>query len=196
MRIRSIATVAIVAIAVLGACSSDSDEGPVDTIATLETTAATTVVSTTTTTEAPTLEDVTLDFTNCMRDSGIEMPDITFDADGQPVIGAALTDGLDFFDPGFQTALAACRPILAEAGEGVELQHDPELIASVTDELNEFSVCMRDNGVELWPDPLPTFTGSEIPFPMAEMAVAFSDTEFPDAMEACQDLAAFPGVGG
>jgi hypothetical protein len=114
-----------------------------------------------------------------MRDSGIEMPDITFDAEGQPVIGAALTDGLDFFDPGFQTALASCRTILAEAGEGVELQLDPELIASVTDQLNEFSICMRDSGVELWPDPLPTFTGSEIPFPMAEMAAAFADAESP-----------------
>ena len=193
---RAIVPAAILCLAVLGACSSDSDEGPADTIATLETTATTTVGSTTSTTEAPTLEEVTLDFTDCMRDSGIEMPDITFDAEGQPVIGAALTDGLDFFDPGFQTALASCRTILAEAGEGVELQLDPELIASVTDQLNEFSICMRDSGVELWPDPLPTFTGSEIPFPMAEMAAAFADADFSEAMEACQDLAAFPGVGG
>lgn len=176
-------------------CSSDSDEGPTDTVATLETTPPT-VVDTTATTAAPTLDEVALDFTQCMRDAGIDMPDITFDADGQPVLSAALTENFDLLDPQFQAALATCRPIFAEAGEGIELQLDPELIASVTDQLNEFSVCMRENGVELWPDPLPTFTGSEIPFPMVEMGQAFADPEFPDALEACQDLAVFPGLGG
>jgi hypothetical protein len=73
---------------------------------------------------------------------------------------------------------------------------DPELLAEVTDQLNEYAVCMRDNGVETWPDPLPTFTGTEIPFPIAEMAEAFNDPEFSDALEACQDLVAFPGIGG
>lgn len=180
---------------VLAACGSDSDEGPTDTVATLETTPPT-VVDTTSTTAAPTLDEVALDFTQCMRDAGIDMPDITFDADGQPVISAELTENFDLLDPAFQTALATCRPIFAEAGEGIELQLDPEIIATVTDQLNEFSVCMRDNGVELWPDPLPTFTGSEIPFPMDQMGQAFVDPEFADALEACQELAVFPGLGG
>ena len=179
----------------LASCSSDSADGPTDTVATLESTSPT-VVDTTATTAPPTLEEVTLDFTACMRDRGIDLPDITFDAEGQPVISASMAEEFDMLDPEFQTALASCRTIFAEAGEGVELQLDPELIASLTDQLNEFSVCMRDNGVDLWPDPLPTFTGSEIPFPMTEMAQAFVDPEFPDAMEACQDLAAFPGMGG
>ena len=86
--------------------------------------------------------------------------------------------------------------IFSEAGAGVELQLDPELLAEVTDQLTEYAVCMRDNGVESWPDPLPTFTGSEIPFPMAEMGEAFNDPEFSAALEACQDLVAFPGIGG
>jgi len=184
----------LILLVMLASCGSNSEEDPTDSIATLESTSPS-VVDTTSSSESPSLEEVTLDFTDCMRDSGIDMPDITFDADGQPVISASVAEDLDLLDPEFQAALASCRTVFAEAGEGVELQLDPELIATLTDQLNEFSVCMRDNGVEMWPDPLPTFTGSEIPFPMAEMAQAFADSEFPDAMEACQDLAAFPGLG-
>jgi len=182
-------------IMLLAACSSGETEPTMDTIATLETSTSTTG-DTTTTTEAPTLEEVALDFTNCMRDNGIDIPDITFDAEGQPVISASLAEEFDLLDTEFQTALAACRGIFSAAGEGVELQLDPELLAGITDQLNDYAVCMRDNGVETWPDPLPTFTGAEIPFPMAEMAQAFNDPEFPDALEACQDLVAFPGIGG
>jgi hypothetical protein len=184
-------------LAVSAACSSGGTESTSDTIATLETTTSTTAAAiTTTTTEPPTLEEVSLEFTQCMRDSGVEIPDITFDADGQPVISAALSEEFDLLDTAFQTALSSCRGIFAEAGEGVELQLDPELVAGITDQLTEWAVCMRDNGVEGWPDPLPTFSGTEIPFPMAEMAQAFNDPEFSDAMEACEDLVAFPGIGG
>jgi hypothetical protein len=181
---------------VVAACSSGETESTTDTIATLETTTSTTAASTTTTTEPPTLEEVALDFTQCMRDKGVDMPDITFDADGQPVISGALADEFDLFDAEVQAALSSCRGIFAEAGEGVELQLDPELVAEVTDQLTEWAACMRDNGVEDWPDPLPTFSGTEIPFPMAEMAAAFNDPEFADAMDACEDLVAFPGIGG
>jgi hypothetical protein len=181
---------------VASACGSGETESTTDTIATLETTTSTIAASTTTTTEAPNLEEVALEFTQCMRDNGVDMPDITFDADGQPVISGALAEEFDLFDAEVQTALSTCRGIFAEAGEGVELQLDPELIAEVTDQLTEWAVCMRDNGVENWPDPLPTFSGTEIPFPMAEMAAAFNDPEFADAMEACEDLVAFPGIGG
>jgi len=193
-KLRTLAWAAVLMLLVAG-CGSSETEPTTDTIATLETSTSTTGAATTTT-EAPSLEEVALDFTACMRDKGIDIPDITFDADGQPVISAALTEEFDLLDTEFQTALAACRGIFSEAGEGVELQLDPELLAAVTDQLNEYAVCMRDNGVEMWPDPLPTFTGSEIPFPMAEMAEAFNDPEFGDALEACQDLVAFPGIGG
>jgi hypothetical protein len=179
------------------ACSSGESDTTTDTIATLETTTSTTVAeTTTTTTEPPTIEEVALEFTACMRDNGVDIPDITFDADGQPVISGALAEEFDLLDAEFQTALSSCRSIFAEAGEGIELQLDPELVAEVTDQLTEWAACMRDNGVEEWPDPLPTFSGTEIPFPMAEMAQAFSDPEFADAMEACEDLVAFPGIGG
>lgn len=185
---------AAVAMMLLAACSSGETDPTTDTIATLESSTSTT--GATTTTEAPSLEEVALDFTECMRDNGIDIPDITFDADGQPVISASLAAEFDLLDAEFQAALNGCRGIFSEAGEGVELQLDPELLAEVTDQLNEYAVCMRDNGVESWPDPLPTFSGTEIPFPMAEMGEAFNDPEFSDALEACQDLVAFPGIGG
>ena len=186
--------VAAVVMLLVTACGSGETDPTTDTIATLETSTSTT--GATTTTEAPDLEEVALDFTECMRENGIEIPDITFDADGQPVISASLAQEFDLLDTQFQTALSTCRVIFSEAGAGVELQLDPELLAEVTDQLTEYAVCMRDNGVEAWPDPLPTFTGSEIPFPMAEMGEAFNDPEFSVALEACQDLVAFPGIGG
>jgi hypothetical protein len=186
--------VATVVMLLLAACSSGETDPTTDTIATLETSTSTT--GATTTTEAPDLEEAALDFTECMRENGIDIPDITFDADGQPVISASLAQEFDLLDTQFQTALSTCRVIFSEAGAGVELQLDPELLAEVTDQLTEYAVCMRDNGVESWPDPLPTFTGSEIPFPMAEMGEAFNDPEFSAALEACQDLVAFPGIGG
>jgi hypothetical protein len=180
---------------VTAACGSSETDSTTDTIATLETSTSTTGAATTTT-ESPSLEEVALEFTECMRDNGIDIPDITFDADGQPVISGALAEEFDLLDAQFQTALNSCRGIFSEAGEGVELQLDPELLAEVTDQLTEYAACMRDNGVESWPDPLPTFSGTEIPFPMAEMGEAFNDPEFSGAMEACQDLVAFPGIGG
>jgi hypothetical protein len=186
--------VAAIVMLLLAACSSGETDPTTDTIATLETSTSTT--GATTTTEAPDLEEAALDFTECMRENGIEIPDITFDADGQPVISASLAQEFDLLDTQFQAALSTCRVIFSEAGAGVELQLDPELLAEVTDQLTEYAVCMRDNGVESWPDPLPTFTGSEIPFPMAEMGEAFNDPEFSVALEACQDLVAFPGIGG
>ena len=88
--------VAAVVMLLLAACSSGETDPTTDTIATLETSTSTT--GATTTTEAPDLEEVALDFTECMRENGIDIPDITFDADGQPVISASLAQEFDLLD--------------------------------------------------------------------------------------------------
>ncbi|MGZ8611980.1 MAG: hypothetical protein ACXWX0_06895 [Actinomycetota bacterium] len=56
-------------------------------------------------------QDVMLEYAQCMRDHGVDMPDPDFSGGGG-FIGMA--EGADLDDPDFQAADEACRPILEE----------------------------------------------------------------------------------
>jgi hypothetical protein len=128
-------------------------------------------------------EQASLEFTTCMRDEGLELPDIRVDGEGRPQLGAILED-LDTATPEFRAALSVCATILTRAG-ALELSADPELQAVIIDQLASFSQCMRDNAVEEFPDPVPGFSGTGSPYLLGE--VPFDDPDLQAATQVCQN---------
>lgn len=61
------------------------------------------------------LQDAFLEYAQCMRDNGIDMPDPDFSEGGAFAIGG---EGFDLDDPEFQAADEVCRPILEEVIPG------------------------------------------------------------------------------
>jgi ABC-type glycerol-3-phosphate transport system substrate-binding protein len=127
----------------LAACGGDSAATTTPTLPTLTEEAAG-EDSTTTTTVAVDPEEAFQDYTACMQEHGIEMPE-PGDGEGVMAIGG---DGLDI--EAFEEAGAECDPIL-EAAFG-EFELSPEQEAEMMDQQLAFAQCMRDNGVD-WPDP-------------------------------------------
>jgi len=137
-------------------------------------------------------EEGLLQFTSCMRAEGIDLPDIQVNADGQPILSTEVLENVDTQSSEFSLAFLKCVPILAESSP-VQIGADPELQAAVQDTLRDFSQCMRENGVERFPDPAPGFDGSGSPYPLT--AFDMSDPDVDAAFEACNDLISFSGVG-
>ncbi len=179
--------VLLVLIVIAAACGGD-DEPAVEEVASLNDGQA----GADQPTERLSFEDAVLGFTQCMRANGVDMPDLQVDAEGQPRIPAAALSDIDTESAEFTSAFVECASILTDAGV-VSLQSDPELLGVVQDQLTDFAACMRANGVPDFPDPNPAFDGSGSPFPLS--ALNPSDPRLVDALDACQDLLAFPTVG-
>jgi hypothetical protein len=181
-------------VASLAACGS-SDSPPTipstdDAVTTSTLAAATTV--TTLDQSRLSLEQATLEFTACMRDNGIDFPDIRIDADGRPDLGNIL-DQIDTTTSEFRQALTRCAGILTRAG-ALELTSDPELQAVIIDQLATFSECMRTNGVDDFPDPSPGFNGTGSPYPLG--LIPLDDPDFQTAVTTCQDQLGSFGLEG
>jgi hypothetical protein len=115
-----------------------------------------------------------LKFAQCMRENGIDMPDpdssgkmaMTFDAPQEKV----------------KAAQEACRQYAPSGGQ--QIRDDPEMAAN----LRKLAQCMRDNGVESYPDP----EGSM----MRITQEAGEDPDFKAAEKKCQKESAEAGPGG
>ena len=96
-------------------------------------------------------DEAALAFSECMRDEGLDFPDIGVDADGNPQLGTALQDaGLDPRSDDFSDALEACSDELDGVGFGGGrgaggLADNTEL----QDAFFELSECMRDEGFDV-----------------------------------------------
>jgi hypothetical protein len=92
------------------------------------------------------VDDAALEFSQCLRDAGLDVADIGVDADGNIDLRSALGEA----GPGnedFREAMDACRDILDGVGFGggrAQLADNTE----VADALLEFSDCLRDEGFE------------------------------------------------
>ena len=92
-------------------------------------------------------EQAMLDFAECMRDHGVDMPDPQFGPDGGGGIGLEVTPGNE---DEVEAAQEACQPILEDAMGDIEI--DPEQEAEMREQMLEFAECMRDHGIDM-PDP-------------------------------------------
>jgi hypothetical protein len=98
------------------------------------------------------VQQATLDFAQCMREHGVDMPDPTFDAEGNGQIMVRAGGPGDEIDPEqMEAANEACQPIM-EAVRGAFDAPDPEELERMKAEALEFSQCMREHGVDI-PDP-------------------------------------------
>jgi hypothetical protein len=95
-------------------------------------------------------EQALLDYAECMRDHGIDMPDPQISSeDGGGILIQQEGDGADMNPESeeFQQADEACQPILEEAMGDMEI--DPEQQAEMREQLLEFAQCMRDHGIDM-----------------------------------------------
>ncbi len=164
----------VVLVAVLGGCSPSSLPA---------TTTTSTTAATTTTTTVPTPAEAAAAFAFCMRSEGIDLPDIPLDPQGLPDL-SAVSDLMDTSITEVRAALASCASILTSA-QAINLRSDPELLAVVIEQLHRFSECMRESGVEDFPDPRPEFSGMGSPYPES---VPVGDSLFDAALTTCEEL--------
>ncbi|WP_434441790.1 hypothetical protein [Lentzea sp. E54] len=120
-------------------------------------------------------DEMGLKFAQCMRENGVPMDD------PEPGKGIQLKIGPGTSQETVQTAMEACREYNPQKnGTG---QADPQREAAV----REFAQCMRDNGVEAFPDPEPGNPGIKITRDVGQ------DPDFQTAQQACQDKLASAG---
>jgi hypothetical protein len=121
-------------------------------------------------------------FRTCLGEKGIEIEEIPFDATGHPRLDLVMAT-LDFSDPAIAEAVSVCSEHL-EAG-ALEVGDDDLLRQVILDQLNEFSHCMVELGVEGFPDPVPGFVGVGSPFPVAE--IPYAHPAFANAVTVCRE---------
>lgn len=123
------------------------------------------------------IEEVELEFAQCMREEGVDFPDP----------GGEIPQEL-YDDPNFESASQACQPILDEAIGDIELT--PEMREEMQETMLAFAECMREEGVD-YPDPQIDDSG----MPGMEMPEDWdpTDPEVQRAFEACGEIMA--GLG-
>jgi hypothetical protein len=141
----------------LAACGSDADGG--DDVASLSdadgaSTASSPSSSDGTSDEAVDPQQAMLDFAECMREQGIDMPDPEFTEDGGVMFraGGVGDDGSPSLSDraAMEEAHEACQQHLANAPMAADREgFDP---TEMEDQMLEFTQCMRDEGVDM-PDP-------------------------------------------
>lgn len=122
-------------------------------------------------------------FSECMRENGVkEFPDP--DASGRLTIDGVLNgSSLDASSPAWEQAIAACKDLQPSGFTGHKRSDDQQESAL------EFAQCMRDNGVEDFPDPSkgdPLVDTRRIPSAATSAGMSVLNA----AMQACGDRAA------
>lgn len=130
--------------------------------------------------ESASREEAVLEFTECMREHGVEMPD--------PQPGQDVIEPGDPNDPAAKEAQEACNGKLDRVAQDVSPEEDEEFREGWL----AFSECMREEGIEM-ADPQFPGTGKVL------LGIAGIDTESPAfaaAREACEDEAPEMDVDG
>jgi hypothetical protein len=140
----------------------------------------TTSVPTTTTVPLTAQQAVDV-FQSCLADRGFDVPELPLDEAGRPDL-SALADLVDQHSPEWRDALASCAAVIVASG-ALDFAGVPDLAEAVRAELLAFSVCMRSQGVEDFPDPGADFDGTKPPFPLD--SIPSDDPELGTAAEAC-----------
>jgi hypothetical protein len=127
--------------------------------------------------------DKAMKFSECMRDNGVsEFPDP--DASGELTIDGVLNgSSLDPNSPAWKEAIGACKDLQPPGFTGDHDVSDEEQEARL-----EFAQCIRDNGVEDFPDPTrdsPLVDTRRIPFAATDGGMTILNA----AMRKCGDLA-------
>lgn len=165
--------VPIVALVLAGCLAGPTGPSPTDPHPSTTTTAPTT-----TTTLA--IEQGLANYRACLGEAGVSIGEIPLDGLGRPDMTTALSE-LDLTDRGTLDALEACGPHLSSGA--LDSTSDPELRELVQRALEEFAECLRERGVDEYPDPVDDFDGIGSPFPVNR--VPWTDPALPEAVAVC-----------
>jgi len=143
--------------------------------------------------------DAMLEYAECMRDHGIDMPDPTFDDNGG--VFQTMPEGAGPEGPSeeFDAADEACQPIIEDAMPEVE-DLSPEELAERQDQLLAMAQCMRDKGYDM-PDPEIDADGRTRigrragPGSGSGTGPPEDEEQFQEDMEACSEEAGMPEGG-
>lgn len=151
----SFALIGLAAAALLSSCGGDGDAAAaLDEVATLEASVldgddaaadAATVQTEGTSDLAP--DEAALEFSQCMRDGGLDFPDLSVDAEGNIELRAAF-QSVDREADGFREVMDGCRELLRQTGFGGGRREALES-TEVQDALLEFSACVREDGFDV-----------------------------------------------
>ena len=132
-------------------------------------------------------EQALLDFTECMRDHGVDMPDPQVSGDGEGgmvvVQEAEPGDGGPEFERDskeFEDAQRECEHFMEDVVGDIEI--DPEQQAEMQEDMLAFAECMREHGVDM-PDPVFSDDG-RVEAQSGDISDIASDA-FEEASEAC-----------
>jgi hypothetical protein len=134
--------------------------------------------------------DKGMEFAECMRDNGVsEFPDP--DASGELTVDGVLNgSSLDSDAPAWKQAIGACKDLQPPGFTGDHDVGDEEQDARL-----EFAQCIRDHGVEDFPDPTrdsPMVDTRRIPSAATDGGMSILNA----AMRKCSDLGAQAGAKG
>jgi hypothetical protein len=132
-------------------------------------------------------QDALLDFAECMRDHGVDMPDPEVSGGGVAIAIGEPGSGppSDAEQAEMESAQEACQPIM-DAVESELPRPDPEQIQEMQDRALEFAQCMREHGVDM-PDPQFTDDGRITQSIGGPDGPDFDDEDFQAAQEACSE---------
>jgi hypothetical protein len=168
-KLRPLAVLAMVALIGAGCSNGSAENGSTGTASSAGTTTAT-------------AREKAVKFAECMRDNGVdEFPDP--DASGGLTIdGVVNGSSLDTSTPSWKTAIATCKDLQPPGFTGPGRRSAGQQEAAL-----EFAQCIRDNGVEDFPDPIngePLADTNRIPSASGEGGMAVLNA----AMRTCRDL--------
>jgi hypothetical protein len=124
--------------------------------------------------------DALVDYTDCMRDAGVEDFPYIEQSEG----GGIMIDGdIDPDDPVFQAAQAECAEYMEDARQEAEERLDPEERERREEAMVAFVECMRGEGIDM-PDPDPD---QGMGMGRGEDGMDPDDPAFQAALEECQD---------
>lgn len=174
MRIRQLAIILAIPILLVGLASCGGDDSDSD-----DTTGSGAAGGG----EATGSDDQALEFVQCLREQGLDVPDPDPES-GMIDLGSAVEDA---GQEAVQAAVEACRDLApgSEGGDAGSSQEQQEALL-------EFAQCMRDNGVDMAD---PDQSGGGVIFNDPNLA---NDPDFQDALTTCQPIIrdAFGDQGG
>ena len=168
------AAVPVALLFALSGCGKSDDNG--NNVASVNGTASASPTATKTLSPAEEQERA-LKFAQCMREHGVDMPDPVVE-DGKIQMRIQAKPGTNV-----EAAQAACKEFAPNGGPGGG-KADPEMQKRGL----EFAKCMRENGVEKFPDPDPNQGGVRIDGSIA------NDPEFEAAQKACDKILGGPSM--
>jgi hypothetical protein len=192
----------LLGVAMLVSCGSPAQSS--DGVASLADASSADSSADSTTTTTITIQDAAVQYAQCMRDEGVDIPDpeVFSSGDGGGVggstrqeihvdSGSGATGGIGpAVDPQseeFKAADVKCKPIMDAAAGQIDI--DPAVIAEQREEMLAFAACMREQGID-FPDPTFDDNGGMTVGPGPNSA---SDSEhdseaFQAANEACAEF--------